>query len=234
MIVAIDGPAASGKSTVAKRLAKRLGFKYLDTGALYRALTLKAIESQVDLQDESALGLLMDNTSLELQSVTDGAMPCRHDVEVKVLLDGRDVSKEIRRPIVTNLVHHIAGSPRVREKMVRLQRKIAHGGNTVAEGRDIGTIVFPDADKKFYLDADVQERAKRRFAELKPNENVSGEITVAQVATELNQRDYKDIKRAVSPLRRADDAVYIDTTNLTVEEVVKTLLRQIQSSRLNQ
>ena len=226
MIVAIDGPAASGKSTVAKRLAKRLGFKYLDTGALYRALTLKAIESQIDLQDESALGLLMDNTCLELQSVTDD--------EVKVLLDGRDVSKEIRRTIVTNLVHHIAGSPSVREKMVRLQRKIAYGGNTVAEGRDIGTIVFPDADKKFYLDADVQERAKRRFAELKSNENVSGEITVAQVSAELNQRDYKDIKRAVSPLRRADDAVYIDTTNLTVEEVVKTLLRQIQSSRLNQ
>ncbi|HLG28866.1 MAG TPA: (d)CMP kinase, partial [Candidatus Brocadiales bacterium] len=222
MIVAIDGPAASGKSTVAKRLAKRLGFKYLDTGALYRALTLKAIESQIDLQDESALGLLMDNTCLELQSVTDD--------EVKVLLDGRDVSKEIRRTIVTNLVHHIAGSPSVREKMVRLQRKIAYGGNTVAEGRDIGTIVFPDADKKFYLDADVQERAKRRFAELKSNENVSGEITVAQVSAELNQRDYKDIKRAVSPLRRADDAVYIDTTNLTVEEVVKTLLRQIQSS----
>ncbi len=226
MIVAIDGPAASGKSTVAKRLARRLGFKYLDTGALYRALTLKAIESQIDLQDESVLGLLMDNTSLELQSVTDD--------EVKVLLDGRDVSKEIRRTIVTNLVHHIAGSPSVRKKMVRLQRKIAHGGNTVAEGRDIGTIVFPDADKKFYLDADVQERAKRRFAELKSNENVSGEITVAQVAAELNQRDYKDIKRAVSPLRRADDAVYIDTTNLTVEEVVKTLLRQVQSSRLNQ
>lgn len=213
MIVAIDGPAASGKSTVAKRLANCLGFKYLDTGALYRALTLKAIESGVDLQDESALGQLMDNTSLELQDVK--------DEEVKVLLDGRDVSKEIRQPLVTSLVHHVAGSPSVRKKMVQLQRKIAQGGNTVVEGRDIGTIVFPNADKKFYLDADVQERAKRRFAELKQSNN---EITVAQIAAELNQRDYKDIKRVVSPLKRADDAVYIDTTGLTVEDVVKTLL----------
>lgn len=213
MIVAIDGPAASGKSTVAKRLANRLGFKYLDTGALYRALTLKAIESGVDLQDESALGQLMDNTSLELQDVK--------DEEVKVLLDGRNVSKEIRQPSVTNLVHHVAGSPSVRKKMVQLQRKIAQGGNAVVEGRDIGTIVFPDADKKFYLDADVGERAKRRFTELKQRDN---EITVAHVTAELNQRDYKDIKRAVSPLKRADDAVYINTTGLTVEDVVKTLL----------
>ncbi|HHT9126026.1 MAG TPA: (d)CMP kinase [Candidatus Brocadiia bacterium] len=216
MIVAIDGPAASGKSTVAKRLAKHLNFKYLDTGALYRALTLKAIESQVDLQDESALSQLMDNTSLELQSV-------RGD-EVKVLLDGRDVSKEIRQPFVTNLIHHIAGSPSVRKKMVQLQRKIARGENTVAEGRDVGTIVFPNADKKFYLDADVQERAKRRLAEAKQNDN---KITVEQIAAELNQRDYKDIKRAVSPLKRANDAIYIDTTNLTVEEVVKTLLEEL-------
>lgn len=216
MIVAIDGPAASGKSTVAKRLAKHLNFKYLDTGALYRALTLKAIESQVDLQDESALSQLMDNTSLELQSV-------RGD-EVKVLLDGRDVSKEIRQPFVTNLIHHIACSPSVRKKMVQLQRKIARGGNTVAEGRDVGTIVFPNADKKFYLDADVQERAKRRLTEVKQNDN---KITVEQIAAELNQRDYKDIKRAVSPLKRANDAIYIDTTNLTVEEVVKTLLEEL-------
>ncbi len=215
MIVAIDGPAASGKSTVAKRLAKHLNFKYLDTGALYRALTLKAIESRVDLQDESALGQLMDNTSLELQNSGD---------EVKVLLDGRDVSDEIRQPSVTNLVHYIAGSSGVRKKMVRLQRKIAEGGNTVAEGRDIGTIVFPDADKKFYLDADVQERAKRRFAELRQNDN---KITVAQVAAELNRRDDNDIKRTVSPLRRANDAVYINTTSLTAEEVVKILIKQV-------
>lgn len=213
MIVAIDGPAASGKSTVAKRLAKCLNFKYLDTGALYRALTLKAIESRVDLQDESALSRLMDNTRLELRSVKDN--------EVKVLLDGQDVSKEIRQPSVTNLVHHIAGFPGVREKMVLLQRRIAGEGNTVAEGRDIGTIVFPNADKKFYLDADIQERAKRRFAEVKQNDN---RITIAQVAAELNQRDYKDIKRTVSPLRQADDAIYINTTSLSVEEVVKTLL----------
>lgn len=217
MIVAIDGPAASGKSSVAKRLAKCLNFKYLETGALYRALTLKAIESQINLQDESALGELMDNTNLELQTGRD-AKDC---VSTKVLLDGRNVSSEIREPLVTSLVHHIAGSASIRKKMVQLQRKIALGGNTVAEGRDIGTIVFPDADKKFYLDADAQERAKRRFAELKQNDD---EITVTQVAAELNQRDHKDIKRDVSPLRRADDAVYIDTTNLTVEEVVKTLL----------
>ncbi|MBI4008401.1 MAG: (d)CMP kinase, partial [Planctomycetes bacterium] len=138
--------------------------------------------------------------------------------------DGRDVSKEIRQPFVTNLIHHIAGSPSVRKKMVQLQRKIARGGNTVAEGRDVGTIVFPNADKKFYLDADVQERAKRRLTEVKQNDN---KITVEQIAAELNQRDYKDIKRAVSPLKRANDAIYIDTTNLTVEEVVKTLLEEL-------
>lgn len=217
MIVAIDGPAASGKSTVAKRLAKRLNFKYLETGALYRAITLKAIESLIDLQDESALCELMGNTNLELQSVGD---------EVKVLLDGRDVSSEIRKPLVTDHVHFIAGSPGIRKKMVQFQRKIAQGGNTVAEGRDIGTIVFPDADTKFYLDADAQERAKRRFAEIKQNDD---EVTVAQIAVELNQRDDKDIKRDVSPLRRADDAVYVDTTGLTVEEVVKTLLKHLPS-----
>jgi cytidylate kinase len=210
LIVAIDGPAASGKSTVAKKLAKRLNFKYLETGALYRALTLKAIESQIDLQDEAALCELMDNTNLELQGV---------GCEVKV--DGRDVSNEIRQPLVTEHVHYIAGSPGVRKKMVQLQRKIGEGGNTVAEGRDIGTIVFPDADKKFYLDADVQERAKRRFAELKQDNN---EVTVTQVAAELKQRDDRDINRDVSPLRRADDAIHIDTTSQTVGEVVETLL----------
>ena len=215
MIIAIDGPAGSGKSTVAKILAKRLGFTYLDTGAMYRALTWKAMQMGVNLKDENALCQLMDQTSIEFQS---------KDESLHVFVDGVNVTEEIRLPSVTNNVHYISDTPGVRHRMVKLQRKLASEGNTVAEGRDMGTVVFPQAEKKFFLDAEIDERARRRYGEFKPSD---GEISYADVIKDMEVRDRRDTTRNNSPLIKSSDAIYINTTKLTIEEVLNLILKEV-------
>ncbi len=219
MIIAIDGPAGSGKSTVARLLAKRLGFKYLDTGAMYRALTWKAMEAGVDLKDENALCQLMDQTSIEFRGKGE---------DLNVFVDGANVTGKIRLPSVTNNIHFISDTPGIRHRMVKLQRKLASQGDTVAEGRDMGTVVFPQAEKKFFLDAEIKERARRRYGEFKPADDVDIKVSYADVIKDMEMRDKRDTTRSNSPLIRSGDAIHIDTTTLTIEEVLALMLKDIE------
>ena len=218
MIVAIDGPAGSGKSTVSKMVAKRLGLLYVDTGAMYRALTLKAVLTALDMKNENALIEMAQGAKVELVPGKEG--------KLTVLLDGRDVSKEIRTPQLTKNIKFVAGVAGVRKEMVKMQRCIAKNGNgAVLEGRDIGTVVFPDADKKFYLDADFKERAKRRYKEL-----IEGgqKVDLKDIEQDVKLRDKSDMERAVAPLKKAQDAIVIDTTKLSIEETVEKILTHIK------
>lgn len=217
MVIAIDGPAGSGKSTVAKMLAKRLGFRYLDTGAMYRALTWKAMQASANMEDESALCRLLDETSIEFQGKDEG---------LQIFVDGCNVTKEIRLPSVTNNIHYISNKPGVRQRMVKLQQKFAAEGNTVAEGRDMGTVVFPQAEKKFFLDADIEERARRRYVEYKPGDT---EVFYTDVVKDIETRDRRDTTRDNSPLVKGSDAIYINTTRLTIEEVFSRMIKEIES-----
>jgi cytidylate kinase len=213
MIVAIDGPAGAGKSTVAKILAKRLGFLYIDTGAMYRAPTLKALDNNIDIKDEDKINRLALETSIDLRSNSDGSL--------SVILDGRDVSLEIRKPRITEYVSDVSKIKGVRQVLVKMQRELGEKGDCVLEGRDIGTVVFPHAQKKFFIDASSEVRVNRRFKELKGlNQNVAE----SDVAKDLSNRDKIDSTREVSPLRKAEDAIYIDTTKLSIEGVVEKML----------
>ena len=214
MIITIDGPAGAGKSTVAKELAKRLGFSYLDTGAMYRALTLRALEQKVNLHDEQALVDLARRTTMDL--LTDEKQ------SLKVFLDGRDVTYSIRSAEVTNNTFYIARTPGVREIMVDWQRRIGEKSNIVVEGRDAGTVIFPKAEKKFYLDADFEERVKRRLKDPAAQGQNSKESALQQ---ELQERDTQDLTRSVGPLKKAEDAIVIDSTHLSVDEVVERMLK---------
>ena len=216
MIIAIDGPAGSGKSTVAKLVAKRLGLLYIDTGAMYRALTLKAMRQDMDLKDESSLIRLAESSRVDLKE--EGGI-------LRVYIDGEDVSGLIRTNELTNNVKYVARIPGVRKRMVELQRSIGGRGGAVLEGRDIGTVVFPDAKFKFYLDADVKERAKRRHKDL----IASGHgISLQEVKDDVISRDESDMKRSVGALKRAADAILINTTTLTVDEVAGKIFSYIK------
>jgi len=216
-VIAIDGPAGSGKSTVAKLVAQRLGFLYIDTGAMYRALTLKALRIKADLSDEAKLGSLARATEIELKQ-SGGSL--------KVYLDGKDVTGQIRTPEVTNNVKYIARTKAVRECMVVKQRKLGEEGGAVMEGRDIGTVVLPNADKKFYIDASFDIRVARRYEELK---EVGPAVTEEEIKKDLKVRDESDFSRAIGPLKKADDAILIDTTDLTIEGVVDKVLSFIKA-----
>ncbi len=216
MIIAIDGPAGSGKSSVAKMLAKHLGFTYLDTGAMYRALTWKAMQTGVNLESEEDLCNLMDKTLIAFQGSGENA---------RISVDGVDVAQEIRSPAVTNNVHHISGAAGVRRRMVTLQQKFASEGNVVAEGRDMGTVVFPGAEKKFFLDADIEERARRRFGELQAS---GKKVSYEGVVDDMEIRDRRDSTRSSSPLTMSPDAAYIDTTKLTIEGLFNRIMREIK------
>lgn len=218
MIIAMDGPAGSGKSTVARMLAKRLGFKYLDTGAMYRALTWKALQDGVDLKDANALCQLMDQTIIRFQGRND---------DLQIFVDGVNVTEKIRLPSVTNNVHYISNTPSVRQRMVKLQRTFASEGNIIAEGRDMGTVVFPHAEKKFFLDAEIEERARRRYGEMNlPDSDVS----YADVIKDIEIRDKRDTTRKNSPLMKSDDAIYLNTTKMSVEEVVSRICEELESA----
>lgn len=214
MIITIDGPAGSGKSTVSKTVAERLGILYVDTGAMYRALTLKALDKGLDLKDENSLVNMAKDTKIELLYDKDN--------KLTVFLDKKDVSKRIRTSELTKNIKFIAGIPGVRKEMVKMQRRIARNGKgAVLEGRDIGTVVFPDADKKFYLDADFKERVRRRYEELI---EMGQNVNLASIEEDVRIRDKSDMERKVAPLKKADDAISIDTTDLSVEETVEKIL----------
>lgn len=215
-IVAIDGPAGSGKSTAAKRVAKELGYLYIDTGAMYRALTLKAVRQKLPLDDEPSLAALAGSTRVDLREKGGG---------LTVYLDGEDVTDLIRTHELTNTVKHVARVPGVRARMVELQRALGRMSDSVLEGRDIGTAVFPDATFKFYLDADVRERAKRRQKDLA----AAGQaIAIEDVEKDVTVRDESDMNRSVGALKKARDAVLIDTTHLTIDEVAEKVLSYIR------
>jgi cytidylate kinase len=220
MIIAIDGPAGSGKSTVARGVARRLGFTYLDSGALYRAVTLAALENGVDLADGDALGRLAAAAEIELRE--------RDGDNVQVLLDGRDVSDEIRTPAVTGASSQVAAHQTVREALLAKQRELIATGDWVVEGRDIGTVVAPDAAIKVFLTADPGERARRRAAELRRH---GIEIEADDVHRAIEQRDRLDSTRSAAPLRQADDAVTIDTTGLDADQVIERVTALAEQAR---
>ncbi len=217
MIIAIDGPAGAGKSTVARIIAQKLGFLYIDTGAMYRALTLKALERKINAKNIPALIEMARSTNIDLTN--------NQDSSLKILLDGRDVSSPIRQPRITRLVSDIAKIKGVREIMLGLQRKFGKLRDSVLDGRDIGTVVFPDADKKFYIDAEFSVRVRRRYKELK---ELNQDVTLKDIEKDLRNRDNIDSTREFAPLKKADDAIYIDTTNMAIEEVVNKVLSYIQ------
>lgn len=212
MQIAIDGPASSGKSTVAKIVATQLGFVYVDTGAMYRAATVLAQQLGLDYGDEA--GLMAQLTQAVIQFQPDQAGQ-------KVFLNGQDVTLTIRTPEITNNVSQVSALPAVRTEMVKRQRQIAEQGQVVMDGRDIGTTVLPQAAVKIFMVASAQERAKRRYAE---NMTKGIQTPLATLQAEIELRDQKDSTRAVSPLRKAADAIEIDTTQLTIEQVVAEIL----------
>lgn len=216
LTVAIDGPAGAGKSTVARNVAQKLGYLYLDTGAMYRAITLKALQQNVPLDDEKALTRLANETVLEWQSSGVEAAPGGP----KLYMDGVDVSEAIRHPRVTMTVSLVARVPGVRQRLVELQRQFAKQGGVVVDGRDIGTVVLPQAECKFYLTASLEERARRRQREL-AQQGMPAEME--EVKSALAWRDTIDSGREISPLRPAEDAIIIDTTGRSVEEVVEQI-----------
>jgi len=217
LVITLDGPAGAGKSTVAKSLAKRLGITYLDTGAMYRALTLKALRLKMDLSDEEALSILARNTKIAFKEMPDGTL--------NVTLDGEDVSVAIRTPEVTNNTFYIAKAPGVRTLMVGWQRAMGQARSVVTDGRDQGTVVFTDARYKFYVDCDVEERVQRRYKELIA---AGKSVDLDQLRADMKDRDQKDFNRAVGPLKKAADAITVDSTGLTVEGTVDKIMKLIQ------
>jgi len=211
-VITIDGPAGAGKSTVARRLAQELGFRFLDTGAMYRAFTWAALERGVNLKDPAALVRLIQGSALEFE-------------RGRVLLDGWDITDEIRAERITKNAAFLADPPPVRAELVRLQREIGRAGGLVTEGRDQGTVVFPDAEHKFYLDASIDVRAGRRLKELEQR----GEVA-AGVREGIAERDERDRKREVGALRIPEGAIKVDTSNRSVDEVVAELRRYIQGT----
>jgi len=220
LVIAIDGPAGAGKSTVAQELAARLGLNYVDSGATYRAAALKVLETGVSPEDEASVADVVGRA--EIQFTTD-------ESHSRVSLDGRDVSQAIRTPEVTLAAAKVSRLPEVRKKLIALQRSLVRGRGVVMEGRDIGTVVFPDAPLKIFLKADVEERAQRR---LKQDQEDNRGASLEQTAYEIGRRDQLDAERKISPLVPAPDAVEIDSTDLTASQVVERILDLVRKREL--
>lgn len=220
LIIAIDGPSGAGKSTLSRLLARSLGYVHLDTGAMYRAVALAARRQGADPGDDGALGRLCE--TIAIRFVRDGAGE-------RVLLNGDDVSEAIRTPEVSLLTSRVSACPSVREAMVRLQRQLGAGGGVVLEGRDIGTVVFPGADVKFFLVATARERGKRRFEELRAK---GLEVDLEQTIAEVETRDRADSSRRHAPLEQAADAVPIDSTDMSIDQVLAQMLEIVRERRL--
>ena len=212
MIVAIDGPAGSGKGTISKKLSELCGLTYIDTGATYRCLALKVLENNIDLEDKDAI---IDAAS---------KINVRFTLDAKTYLDDVDVSSKIRTPEVSSAASKVSSIPKVREYMVDLQRRKANSDDVIMEGRDITTVVFPNADYKFYLDASIEERANRRY---KQNLEKGIESSLEEIKKSIEERDYADMHKEVGSLMRTDEQTYIDTSNMTIDEVVEEIRKVI-------
>jgi CMP/dCMP kinase len=219
-IVAIDGPSGAGKSTLAKRVAKEFGLTYLDTGAMYRALALKVLRQRLDLADDLNLRELVGSTEIDLIA---------RDGRVQVLLDGEEVSDLIRTPEVSQMASKASALRIVRQRMLELQRRLGRKGSVVAEGRDIGTVVFPEAEVKIYLDASTEERARRRFEELRKAGRM---VSLEETLREMAERDKRDSERDLAPLRRAENAVVIDSSALDAQAVAERVIQAIRCKAL--
>lgn len=211
-IVAIDGPAGSGKGTVAKILADKCNLLYIDTGAMYRAIAYKMLKNNIDLKEDNKIVELAKNSNIDF-------------IDGKTYLDGKDISKEIRSMEVSKIVSPVSGIVKLREILVDLQRKMAEGSDVIVEGRDITTVVFPDATYKFYLDADVEERAGRRYKE---NKEKGIDVSYEEILENIQKRDYNDMHKEVGSLTRTEDSIYIDSTNMSIDEVVDKIKNIIE------
>ena len=214
--IAIDGPAGAGKSTVAKQVADQLGYLYIDTGAMYRAITLKAIQKGIDVHDQEQLAALLEQSDIRLEAGSDGQ---------KVYIDNEDVTSAIRVREVTNQASVVASHEKIRLALQQLQRELARNKGVVMDGRDIGTYVLPDAEVKIFLSASITERAQRRFLELQQK---GQPVSLSELQEEIRKRDERDSQREVAPLRKAENALEIDSTGLTIEQVVQQIVGAVQ------
>ena len=221
MQVAIDGPASSGKSTISKLISKETNFLYLDTGAMYRATTLAFLRNHISVDDEKAIEELLENLDISFKNTEDGQL---------VFLNGEDVTREIRDLEVTRNVSEVSAIKAVRVKLVQMQREIAENHSIIMDGRDIGTVVLPNAELKIFLVASVKERALRRYRE---NQEKGIELSLEKLEEEIAHRDFLDSTRKESPLKKADDAIEIDTTSLSIQEVVSKITNLIQEKLTN-
>jgi cytidylate kinase len=221
MVVTIDGPAGAGKTSVSKLLAQRLGYRYIDTGALYRGIALAAHEADIASDDDKALAQLCQTLNLDFVKSGDG---------LRLMLNEKDITDHIRTPQVTMMASAVSARPVVRDYLLEIQRTMGAGKSVVLEGRDMGTVVFPDAEMKFFLDADSELRAKRRFEELRAKDGNSP--CLEDVEQDMQMRDKNDSSRSVAPLKPANDAIRIDSTQMTIEQVVDAMLGHIAAKAI--
>jgi CMP/dCMP kinase len=215
LVIAIDGPSGAGKSTVARILAQRLGYIYIDTGAMYRSIGWKTMKERLDPFDEHALADLCGRTEVTIK---------KDNSDPRFFVDGYDVTGEIRTPEMGMMASAVSKSPAVRARLLILQRELGKNGGVVMDGRDIGTVVFPDADLKFFLEASAEERGKRRYLELKTK---GMDVELVRITREIKDRDRQDSGRSIAPLRQADDALLIDSSLLSIDQVVDRLLSEL-------
>ena len=215
-VITIDGPSGAGKGTISKLLAKKLGYHYLDTGALYRAVAWKVRKEHIDPEDDNALRDVLHDIKITFQ-------------DEHIFVDGIDISAAIRTAEIGELSSQVSAVPAVRESLFAIQREMGLKGKVVIEGRDTGTVIFPESEHKFYLDASLDERARRRYEELKVRAQTNpGELTIVKVMEDIKKRDARDSSRSSAPLTRTDDMTYIDSTHMTIDEVVSEILTHLK------